>query len=52
MARTGALQYLLDLGAVGKPHGSAGGIDHQLSGQIAGDLLLVFEEQLFEFADK
>src|ERR1043165_2155001 len=51
VTRTGALENLLDLGAVGEAHRSARRIDGQLLGEIAGNLLFVVEEQLFQFAN-
>src|SRR5258705_13971117 len=51
MARTGALQSLLDLSAVTEAHRRAGRIDHKLSCQITGDLLFIVQQQLFQFAD-
>src|SRR5262245_55665181 len=50
MAGTGALQNVLNLFAVGEADRGAGGIDRQLPDEIAGDLLLVGEQQLFELA--
>src|SRR5712671_3113574 len=51
MAGTGALEDLLDLRSVTETDRRAGGIDGELSRQIAGDLFLVPEQEALEFAD-
>src|SRR5260221_3223031 len=51
MAGTGALQDVFNFRAIGKADGRSGGIDGQLPGEIARDLLFVVQEKLLEFAD-
>src|ERR1043166_4942782 len=51
MAGTGAVQNLFDPGAVAETDWRARGIDGQLPGEVARDLLLVLKQQLFKFAN-
>lgn len=51
VAGGGAFEDGLDFGAVGEADGGAGGVDGELAGEVASELLFVVEEELLEFAD-
>src|SRR6185295_18630348 len=44
-------EYFCDRGAITETNRRAGRVDNQLLSEIAGQLLFVVEQQLFEFAD-
>src|ERR1019366_4028212 len=51
IAGTGTFEDSLYSSPIGEADWCAGGIDRQLLGQVAGELLFVGEQELFELAD-
>src|SRR5215208_1019537 len=51
MARTSAFEDVLNLGTIPKTNRCACGIDNQLAGEIASNLLLVVEKKTLELID-
>src|SRR3954454_6324268 len=51
MARTGTLEYLVDLGTIAEPGRGTSRISRQLPDKVAGELLFVVEQQALEFAN-